>query len=128
MVDSGMASGKNLASRVYEMVRAYAIRKTEGRCRISWESFRESRDETGRIKVPEAYREARHKICTDAFLAMRSRRSREEFRDYFIGSICSVPQYLPEDDYQAVAGALGSDGWEDVRSLAMLAMSAHARI
>jgi CRISPR-associated protein Cmx8 len=128
MEDPGVASGKDLASRVYEMVRAYVMRKTESRSQISWQSFRESRDEKGRVKAPEPYREARHKVCMDAFLAMRSRRSREEFRDYFIGSICSVPQYLPEEDYQAVASALGSDGWEELRSLAMLAMSAHARV
>jgi CRISPR-associated protein Cmx8 len=114
----------DLATRVHEMVRAYVMRRTERRSPIKWEEFKETTDE-GRKK---AYRLAREKVCTDAFLAMRSRRAREEFRDYFVGTICAVPQYLPEGDYRDIAGALATDRWEEVRSLAMLALSAHSRV
>ena len=113
-----------LAARVHDMVRAYVLRRTEGRSQITWEEFKRTGDE----RRKEAYRQARQKVCTDAFLAMRSRRSREEFRDYFVGSICSVPQYLPEEEYREIAVGLATDRWEELRSLAMLALSAHSRV
>jgi len=124
MTSQSTAPRTDLTARIYEMIRAYVLRKTESRSQIRWEGFKEAKDE----KRKEAYREARKKVCTDAFLAMRSRRSREEFRDYFVGTICAVPQYLPDEQYREVASALATDHWEEVRSLAMLALSAHSRV
>lgn len=78
------------------------------------------------MAIPPEYIEARQKICMDAFLAMRSRRD-QEFIEYFTGTICSVPQFLPSDDYVFVSQALlEEDGWERVKTLSMLALSAHS--
>jgi CRISPR-associated protein Cmx8 len=124
MTSQAVVPTPDVATRVHEMVRAYVMRRTENRSQIKWEEFKATTDEERR----RAYQKAREKVCTDAFLAMRSRRSREEFQDYFVGTICAVPQYLPEEDYRNIAGALATDRWEEVRSLAMLALSAHARV
>jgi CRISPR-associated protein Cmx8 len=83
-----------LPRRVRRMVYGYIMRRTEHRCQIKWDDFRDKRVHDAasgrdRIDVPQKYREAREKVCTDAFLRMRSCRSRQDFVEYFIGTICS---------------------------------------
>jgi len=95
----------NLQKRVYDMVAAYVYRKSEDRSAIPWESIKDQLKTQGNHQVQQ-YREAREKVCKGAFLAVRSRKSREEFTTFFTGTICSVPQFLPQDEYDAVAGAL----------------------
>jgi CRISPR-associated protein Cmx8 len=68
------------------------------------------------------YHDDREHVCTDAFLAMRGRREKD-FVEYFTGSICSVPQFLPEEDYLLVSKTLMED-WEKLKTLSMLAISA----
>jgi len=118
----------NLQKRVYDIVSAYVFRKTEARSGIKWEVFKDKKNEKGQIEIPQKYRDAREKICSTAFLAMRGRRSREDFASYFTGTICSVPQYLPEGEYRLVAETLYTDRWEEVKSLAMLALSGLSKI
>lgn len=117
----------NLQKRVYDMVAAYVYRKTESRCGITWDTVKGDLKEKGGHQVQQ-YREAREKVCSGAFLSVRSRKSREEFTTFFTGTICSVPQFLPHGEYNAVADALLSDQWEDVKSLVMLALSGLSRV
>lgn len=125
---------QNLMERVYNLVRAYVFRRTEAKSGIKWDDFKDRRavdPSTGRerLDVPQKYREAREKVCTDAFLRLRACRAREDFISYFTGTICSVPQYLPEVEYQAVAEAiLSEERWEEVKALAMLALSGLYRV
>ncbi|RUL82178.1 type I-MYXAN CRISPR-associated protein Cmx8 [Tautonia sociabilis] len=83
---------------------------------------------------PPEFREAQQRVCSDAFLAMRSRHD-QDFVEYFAGSICSVAQYLPKDDYQFLIRTLMTRpepnpvarpglSWEDVKAIAMIAVSA----
>jgi CRISPR-associated protein Cmx8 len=83
---------------------------------------------------PAEFREAQQRVCSDAFLAMRSRHD-QDFVEYFVGSICSVAQYLPTDDYQFLTRILMRQSpsnvtgptppcWEDVKALSMIAVSA----
>ncbi|NLV45373.1 MAG: type I-MYXAN CRISPR-associated protein Cmx8 [Candidatus Hydrogenedentes bacterium] len=111
-----------LALRVYDLVRNYVNRRTEEKCGKDYESFKANRDERGNIIVPQDYREAREKVCTDAFLAIRGRNG-TDFVEYFAGTICSVPQYLNREDFISVTEALFED-WEKVKTLSMLALSA----
>lgn len=125
----------DLSKRVHDMVAQYVYRRTEAKSGIRWEDVK-SRTVTdpatgkSRIDVPVKYREAREKVCQDAFLAMRSCRSREDFVAYFTGTICAVPQYLPVEEYQALAEALLGDdsNWERVKSLSMLTLSALSQV
>ena len=111
-----------LALCVHRLIRDYANRRTEEKSGKKYADFRDQKDKNGRIKYPQEYREAREKICSDAFLAMRGRRD-QAFVEYFTGTIGSIPQYLPEDDYLVVSKALLTD-WEQVKTLSMLALSA----
>lgn len=120
-------SGPNLQKRVYDMVASYVYRKTEARCGISWETIKDHLKTEGNHQVQQ-YREAREKVCSGAFLAVRSRKSREEFTSFYTGTICSVPQFLPQSEYDAIAEALLNDKWEDVKSLSMLAFAGLSRI
>ena len=83
---------------------------------------------------PKEFREAQQRVCSDAFLAMRSRHD-QDFIEYFAGSICSVAQFLPPADYQfliqtlmtrPVPNPVARAGltWEDVKAIAMIAVSA----
>ena len=113
-----------LTLRVYRLIQTYVYQKTEDKSEKKFKDFREKKDDKNRIIYPQEYRDARQKVCTDAFLAMRGRRD-QDFIEYFTGSICSVPQYMSEGDYVAVAGALMTD-WEKIKTLSMLALSAHS--
>jgi CRISPR-associated protein Cmx8 len=113
-----------LARRIYSLIRAYVNQRTEEKSRIKYDDFRNSKDAKGHVQYPQPYREAREKVCSDAFLAMRGRRERD-FIEYFAGTICSVPQWLPEDDFIAVSQVLATD-WERVKTLSMLALSAQS--
>jgi CRISPR-associated protein Cmx8 len=115
---------KQLPRRIYGLIRAYVNHKTEVKSGKKYEDFKNNKDNRGYVLWPKEYREAREKVCTDAFLAMRGRRE-QDFVEYFTGTICSIPQYLPEEDYLIVTDALISD-WEKVKTLSMLALSAHS--
>ena len=125
----------DLSRRVHSIIREYAQRRTERRSGRKWEEFKDRRitdpsTNRTRIDVPEDYREAREKVCQDAFLSMRACKSREDFVAYFTGTICAEPQFLPVADYQQLASALlnEGDGWERVKALSMLALSALSRV
>jgi CRISPR-associated protein Cmx8 len=119
---------------VHRLIQQYIWRKTEARCGIKYEDFKDKRikdEKSGkeRLAIPGEYLDAKEKVCSDTFLAFRSRRE-QDFVDYFTSTICSVGQFLPEEDYCVVAEALlGSHSrysWEDVKTLAMLALSANS--
>jgi CRISPR-associated protein Cmx8 len=124
----------NITERVYKLIQAYVFRKTESKSGIKWDDFKNKRvkdpiTNREKIDVPQRYREQRERVCTDAFLRFRACHAKEDFVSYFTGTICSVPHYLPEAEYLALADALLSDErWEEVKALAMLALSSFSRI
>lgn len=135
MTSETNAYRRDLSRRVRDMAVQYVRRRSDEKSPIKWEEFKDKRitdPATGRQRIdyPDEYRRAHERVCDDAFLALRACRSREDFVTYFTGTICSVPQYLPEGDYFALAEVLLSDGdrWEDARALAMLTISAEARL
>jgi|CXWL01.1.fsa_nt_gi CRISPR-associated protein Cmx8 len=118
-----------LPKQVHGLVKTYVYRKSESKSGIKWAEFKNKKvkdESTGkeRINVPQRYREIREKVCADAFLRLRACKAREDFVAYFTGTICSVPQFLPEPEYQIVADAILTDErWEEVKALTMLALS-----
>jgi CRISPR-associated protein Cmx8 len=117
----------DLPRRVHDMVRAYIAFRTEARSNTRRDSIPLVVDPTTgnqRRRYPPEYIEANNRFCEAAFLAMRSRRSRQDFVDYFTSTICAAPQFLPDVDYRALADALlRDDAWEEVKALAMLTIS-----
>jgi len=126
MTETSAPKPQSLEKRVYDMIGAYVRQKTEDKSGISWADFKDKRTADGKLEIPPDYMEARKKVCADVFLAMRSRRD-QDFIEYFTGTICSVPQFLPPEDYVFVSQALLEDGgWEKVKALSMLALAAHS--
>ncbi|MCI5163409.1 MAG: type I-MYXAN CRISPR-associated protein Cmx8 [Candidatus Electrothrix sp. AX5] len=109
-----------LALRIRGLVRQYVQRKAESKSGMTFKEFK--KDEKGKTIYPTTYREAVEKVCMDAFLALRGRRE-QDFVEYFTGTLCSVPQYLPEDDFLLVSQALINER-DKVKALSMLAVSA----
>jgi CRISPR-associated protein Cmx8 len=123
---SAPASQTPLDLLVYRLITRYVHRKTEQKSNMKWSDFSKTKTEKGddKTEVPKEYREAREKIASDTFLAMRSRR-KEDFIDYFTSSICSVGQFLREDEFHIVAEALLRSP-DEVKTIAMLALSANS--
>lgn len=123
----------DLARPVRTMVWEYVKGRTEIRTKLKYDELPKAPDsKTGRLRpqLPDRWRKAQPMVAQEAFLAMRARRSRAEFINYFTGTICSVPQRILNEHYYAIAETLLAEGeaWEDVRSLAMLAISAMAYV
>lgn len=122
---------KRLETLVYRLVRNYVRIKTEQKSGATYASFKDKKvkDAKGRERVeyPKAYSDAQEKVCSDLFLGFRSRRD-EDFVSYFTGTIGSVaqgPNLSDENDFGLIARALlDSDERRDVKTLAMLAVSA----
>ncbi|MFN7932977.1 MAG: hypothetical protein U0R19_06595 [Bryobacteraceae bacterium] len=129
---SGFGAATNtgeIASRIFRLVQTYVISRAERKTGIPWDSFKDKRkkDEASgreRMDVPEKFREARESIATQAFLRARACRSRQDFVDFFSGTVCSVPQFLPREEFERISVALlDEERWEDLKSLTMLALS-----
>ena len=114
-----------LALRIYRLVQNYLRRKTEEKSGHKYEEFKNDK-ENNKIKFPPKYREEMERISSDAFLAMRGRRD-HDFLEYFTGTLCSIPQFMAEEDFLAISKALITD-WQKVKTLAMLAVSATSYI
>lgn len=112
---------KDLADRVFRITQAYVNRRTENRCDgMTWDDYQAKKGN------PQKYREAREKVCLDAFLALRGRDD-AELASYFVGTLCSVPQNLNSQQFQNVSQQLLTDeGRIKIKTLAMLALSAHS--
>lgn len=111
-----------LSAWVHSMIRAYVGQKVKARIDKTWDDFKA----TG-FKDRD-YRDAVNKVCMDAFYQIRSRKDHREFVNYWTSSICSVPQFIHDSEFADVAEILlDEDRWEDVQSLALLALSAHSQ-
>ncbi len=113
-----------LALCIYKLVQQYIWRKTEEKSGKKYEEFKTNRDNKGRILYPAEYRDSLGKVSSEAFLSMRGR-SEDAFVEYFSGTICSVPQFLPQEEYLSVVKALSID-WQKMKTLSMLAVSANS--
>jgi CRISPR-associated protein Cmx8 len=101
--------------------------------------FKRSKDGKLYYDPDDDFREVWKRICSQAFLDMRSRHD-QDFVDYFVGTICYVPQYFGNTksatgDFRFLMeilmrksdpGSLARPEpcWEDVKALAMVAISA----
>jgi len=117
-VKTSPVSSQQLAEHVHRLVSGYVRRRTEARSGKTFNAFKASGYHDG------AYIDANNKVCMDAFLAIRSRKDHADFVNYFTGTLCSVPQFLERDEYLTFSTALlDSSQWENIKSLALLALS-----
>jgi CRISPR-associated protein Cmx8 len=111
-----------LARRIYRIIGEYVNYKTDARSRVKYKDL--PCDADGHKIYPKEFREARARVTSDAFLAMRSRRA-EDFVEYFTGTICSVPHFVQEPEYLDLTQAL-IQAPDTVKNLSMLALSAYS--
>jgi CRISPR-associated protein Cmx8 len=82
------------------------------------------------------FRQTQQRVCTDAFLGMRSRHD-QDFIEFFAGTICSLDPPLTADNLQFLIHVLRTLpdpnpvgekrlSWEDVKAIAMIAVSARS--
>lgn len=110
---------------IYRLVRKFVNVKGAARVGLDWDDLLKKKkvvDDKEQLDLPQAFIESRQKLAASEFLAMRSRRD-QDFVDYFTMSICSVGQYLPQDDFATVAKALLTQP-DNVKTLTLLALSA----
>lgn len=111
-------SAPSLEQLVFQVARHYVLVRLERKHKLKWDSVK---DDPARKKT---YNEKKEDVARDAFLAVRSR-SGQDFIAYFAGTLCSVPQHLPMDQFVCLSQALHAQH-EDVKTLTLLALSANA--
>lgn len=116
--ESAAAPDTSFEALVYRVVGAYVRRRLKSKHDLEWSAVK---DNPAKRKE---YEEHRGKIARDAFLAVRSRTG-TDFTDYFATTLCSVPQFLSEENFVALARALHDDA-DRVRTLTLLALSARS--
>lgn len=134
---SSMNDRLNLAGKVFDIVGEFVTSRAEKRSGITRDQFPKTGDGgtdwTSRDSNFREYLDAREKVATDAFLAIRGRNP-DEFVEYFVGSICAVPQFMgakgirPKEGFIEIAQALhdSEERRMEMKNLTMLALSAHA--
>ncbi len=108
----------NLEQMVFDIARKYVAKKVAMKEGVSWKS-----EETAEVKK---YKEKTEDTARKAFLAVRSR-SGIDFIEFFTGTLCSVPQFLPLERYEKLSKTLIEDP-ERVRTLTLVALSAAAYV
>ena len=103
---------------IYRFVQSYVLGRVQAKYGLRWEEVKDFSD------AKDRFSEVKGKVAREAFLAIRSRTG-EDFVTYFAGSLGSVPHRLDEAQYAELATAL-RERTEEVRSLTLLALSAHA--
>lgn len=105
-------------SLVYRLVSIYLSRKLQGKYDLTWEKCK------GNPSREKEYREKKEKLAREAFLALRGRTD-SDFVQYFVSTLCSVPQALGEPAFVSLARALDRET-DKIRTLTMLALSAQS--
>lgn len=101
---------------VLDVVRSYVLRRAEARAGFKYDA---AKDNPAKLKD---LNEERARFARDAFLAVRSRND-ADFEQYFVSTLCAVPQFLNEARFRTLHRALREHP-DDVRTLTMLALSA----
>lgn len=107
-----------LEQRVYRIVGAYVSGRLRSKYGLAWEEAKDRPDKRAE------WEQHKPKVAREAFLAVRSRNG-ADFVDYFVGTLCSVPQRMDEQQFVALTAALAADP-DRVRTLTLLALAARA--
>ncbi|AGC49200.1 hypothetical protein MYSTI_07928 [Myxococcus stipitatus DSM 14675] len=111
-------SAPSLEQLVFQVARHYVLVKLERKHKLRWDAVKDD------PSLKKTYNEKKEVVARDAFLAVRSR-SGQDFIAYFAGTLCSVPQHLPVDQFVRLSQALQTQH-EDMKTLTLLALSANA--
>jgi CRISPR-associated protein Cmx8 len=111
---------------VFQLVRNYVGRKLKLKYDLEWKSEWNGlkQEELGKQPGYQKYAEMKAKVAKAAFLDIRSRTEQMDFINYFVSSLCSVPQYMKAEDFVILAQDLYQDT-DKIRTLTLLALSAN---
>lgn len=124
----------NIEQLVFRLVKEYVQAKLKSKYDLEWkkewkipskatDEQKEARNQSGYGN----YSDKKAKIAKSAFLDVRSRTEKMDFINYFVSSLCSVPQHMKSEDYVSLTQALYDDDNTDrIRILTLLALSANS--
>ncbi|AFZ31567.1 hypothetical protein Glo7428_3079 [Gloeocapsa sp. PCC 7428] len=122
----------NIEQLVFRLVKEYVRAKLKSKYGLEWKKeweisgFASDEQKEARNKSGYGnYAEKKEKIAKSAFLDVRSRTESIDFINYFVSSLCSVPQHMKSEDYVSLTKALYDDT-ERIRTLTLLALSANS--
>jgi CRISPR-associated protein Cmx8 len=111
---------------VFQLVKNYVGRKLKSKYDLEfkseWKGLKQ--EELSKKEGYSKYAEMKAKVAKSAFLDIRSRTEQLDFINYFVSSLCSVPQHMKGDDFVVLTQELYGDP-DKVRTLTMLALSAN---
>jgi CRISPR-associated protein Cmx8 len=111
---------------VFQLVKNYVGRKLKSKYELEfksgWKGLKQ--EELNKQEGYSKYAEMKSKVAKSAFLDIRSRTEQMDFINYFVSSLCSVPQHMKGDDFVVLTKELYGDP-DKVRTLTLLALSAN---
>ncbi|ASC71159.1 hypothetical protein XM38_021090 [Halomicronema hongdechloris C2206] len=116
----------SIETLVFRLVGNYVTRKLKSKHELEWKAeWKGLKNEELNQKADyKKYSEMKAKVAKSAFLDVRSRTEPMDFINYFVSSLCSVPQHMKSTAYVALTQALYQDT-DKVRTLTLLALSAN---
>lgn len=120
------ATKRTIEPMIFQLVKNYVSRKLKLKYQLEWKSEWKAlnSEELNRRSDYLDYAEKKAKIAKSAFLDIRSRTEQTDFINYFVSSLCSVPQHMKSDDFVALSQTLYEDT-DKIRTLTLLALSAN---
>jgi CRISPR-associated protein Cmx8 len=122
----------NIEQLVFRLVKEYVRSKLKSKYNLEWkkewgisEKASDEQKEARNKSSYGTYSEKKEKIAKSAFLDVRSRSEKMDFINYFVSSLCSVPQHMKSEDYEGLTKALYGDT-DRIRTLTLLALSANS--
>lgn len=112
---------------VFRLVGNYVSRKLKSKYSLEWKAEWQSLKKEDLSKNPgyKEYSEKKAKVAKSAFLDVRSRTEPMDFINYFVSSLCSVPQHMKTESYVDLSQALYQDT-DKICTLTLLALSANS--
>ena len=116
----------SIETLVFRLVSNYVTRKLKSKHDLEWKTeWKGLKNEELNQKADyKKYSEMRAKVAKSAFLDVRSRTEPMDFINYFVSSLCSVPQHMKSSAYVELTQALYQDT-DKIRTLTLLALSAN---
>lgn len=119
LMDESSINDAKINELIFQLVKNYVSRKLGNKYQLKWSEVKENPDKK------KDYEDLKEKIAKEAFLAVRSRTEKTDFINYFVSTLCSVPQYINYEDYVSLSKALYKDT-DRIRALTLLALSANS--
>jgi CRISPR-associated protein Cmx8 len=112
---------------VFRLIKTYVTRKLKSKYDLEWKSEWKSlsKEALNQISDYKDYSDKKSKVAKSAFLDVRSRTEQMDFINYFVSSLCSVPQHLNSESFTELTKALYQET-DKIRTLTLLALSANS--